>query len=134
MKNTINNEMMRILKDALGEYSNSFSRVSISGMDNWFRESDETIMEWSVNWASIGDADTNTVREVAAKMTRACEIVDALNAMKMVRTYEHDNVIVKMVREDREAAIEWRDKVVAGLADAIDNNRWDVVAQTVLGR
>ena len=98
--------------------------VSIYSDDGFDKET----VTWEVSWSSIGAVDADRAKKMAQSLEKAARVVEYLNELNMVFTYEEDEVIkslldAKKVEEARQAMKD-RAILVEYLISAKDKKFW----------
>lgn len=134
MANTINRVRLSILKEALKEYTNTFNRVHIYGVDGGFRSPDAP-MTWTVGWASIGDVTPAEAVEFAEKIKAASRIAEELNKMEMKVVWENDAQLAEILaNEGKEEARKKCDKLAWAVNCFAEIDDWGCVADLLLNK
>lgn len=130
MANTINRDMMRILKDTV--------RHSVEGVSVWcgctWGKDDEPI-EWEVNWSAWGDQNPTVTREYAARLMKAADLAEMLTRLKMVQVYDSDKTLNDMLVNDGiEATKEYYKNLEMLVAEYIKACDGTALAELILNR
>lgn len=75
---------------------------------------DKETVTWEVSWSSIGSVDSDRAKKMAQSLEKAARVVEYLNELNMVFTYEDDEIIKSLLdaKKVEKARQEMKDRTI----------------------
>ena len=129
MANTINRDMMRILKDTA---RHAVDGVTVSCGCTW-GDKDKPLV-WEVNWSACGDQSPEIAREYAQLLIEGAELAEMLTGLEMIEVWEEDRALTALAEEDIDAARRCYENVEMLTAAHVKACNADALTELLLNR